>query len=80
MQERTIVSSVNIKRRNEVRNPEEGQSQCMLHLVQKKLLKRVSLSVNREKYPEVIHKLESVQYRNGYIIDLILKDIGKAEV
>lgn len=45
--------------------------------LQRVLLKRVSVSINKEKYPEVIQKLQCVPSQNQYIIDLILNDIAQ---
>lgn len=44
---------------------------------QKENVKRYTIKVNREKYPEVIDKLESVKSRQQYVIDLIKADISK---
>lgn len=47
--------------------------------LQKVLLKRVSLSINKEKYPAVIEKLNSVDSQNSYIIHLIMQDIEREQ-
>ncbi len=45
--------------------------------MQRVLLRRVSVSINKEKYPEVIKKLDDVPSMNQYIIQLILNDISR---
>lgn len=46
--------------------------------LQRVLLKRISVSINKEKYPEVIEKLNDVPSQNQYIINLILNDIAQS--
>jgi len=42
---------------------------------QREKVRRYTIKVNREKYPEVIEKLEGEKSKQDYVIGLILKDI-----
>lgn len=43
---------------------------------QRRNLRRYTIKVNKEKYPEIIDRLEEAENIQKYIIDLLLKDIN----
>lgn len=43
---------------------------------QKENVQRYNFRVNKAKFPEVVKKLESVASVQGYLIDLIMKDLS----
>lgn len=44
---------------------------------QKENVKQYAFRVNKEKYPEIVEKLEQTKNLQGYIIGLVLNDIHK---